>query len=123
MGKDIIHKRVSFKCDASTDPILEKFATVIGAKQILNDPGLSLHQTGDGTLIQIFGTGACYPDNIFDKGHTVMSFRVGDLAGSVEKLVAEGATLIDDIIRPCGTYAYCHLALTDDIIVGLYQEG
>jgi len=123
MKKEIIRKRISFKSTVAAGSVLEKFVKALGAKQVLNDPGLSIHQLEDGTLLEIYGTGSTHPERIFEKGNMVMSFKVDDLEKSVGQLVADGATVIGEIIRPCATYGYCHLLLNDKIVVGVYQES
>lgn len=123
MKKNIIHERISIKSDEVSGPLLNTLAIeVLRAKNVISAPGLKIHQLENGTVIELYGTGAVYPEHIFDRNEVVLRFRVADLETAVHRLVELGAQLLDDIMRPCSTYAYCHLQVGSDITIGLYQE-
>lgn len=120
----MIPTRITFKSPTISGGILATLATkVLGAQRIMNDPGMILYQLHDGTLIECHGAGGFHYDNLFNAGNTVISFKVEDIARSVQALMESGAVLIDEINRLCPTYAYCHLQLSDNLIIGLHQEG
>ena len=124
MKRNIIPKKLSFNNAGAADALLQSLMTdVLQAKKILKEPGLELFQMQDGTVVEVYGMGSFPPQKMFDKGNVVLSFRVNDLSESVKCLVEKGAELLDEINNPCATYAYCHVKLKEDLIIGLYQEN
>lgn len=123
MKKNLIPKRLSLNTTMSTDTaLLSLFTDVLGAKKILKEPGLDLFQMQDGTVVEVYGKGSFPPEKIFENSNVVLSFRVEDIHLSVQCLLGKGAELLDQINKPCATYAYCHLKLKENLVVGLYQE-
>lgn len=122
MKNNKMSTRISFKCQVAAGALLETLAVdILGAKKILKDPGLTVYQLPDNTLLEIYGNGSFLPQKIFDKGNVVLSLQVKDIDISIKKMLSAGARTMDGIIRTCETYAYCHLMLGDGQIVGLHQ--
>ncbi|WP_186461895.1 VOC family protein [Mucilaginibacter pallidiroseus] len=115
--------RLSFRGETAKGSPIERFATtILNAKNILEEPGLKLCQLEDGTLLEFYGTGSFPPENMFKNGNTVISFRVPDLQQSLDRLLNEGARLVADIKFPRSGFAFCHVQLKDDQIIGLFEE-
>ena len=124
MKKIIIPKRLSFKSDTFNNSALKGLLIQeLGAKNVMNEPGLELFQMDDGTLLEFYGAGSFPPRKIFDTCSMVVSFRVPNLKEAVKCLIDKGAELVDGINQPCETYTYCHLKLKESIIIGLYEEN
>lgn len=93
---------------------------ILGAKKLLSDPGLTVYQLKNNTVLEIYGAGLIQPQKFFNNGDIVIGFQVDDIAGSVDNLLAAGMKPVDGIIRTCEHYAYSHLLL-DGKMFGLYQ--
>ncbi len=114
--------RVSIKSDVASGSLLEKFAVnVLGAVTLLADPGITVYQLYNGTVIEVHTKETFHPQDIFAKGNTILSFCVRDIEEAVKLMLAAGAHTIDGIVRISETYAYCHLILGDSQVVGIHQ--
>ena len=117
-------KKVSVRTDGQNGEIfslLEKH--IVGARQVLVEPGLKIYQLPDGTILELYGVGSHYPPNIFKNSNMVLSLRVAELKDALLQLVSSGAKLIGNVEDVTKNYAYCHIQLTDGTILGLYQEN
>lgn len=115
--------RVTIKSNADSGILLEKFAVeILRAENLLTDPGLKVYQLADGTILEIHKKSTFHPQDIFNNGNTVLSFHVHNIDESVAKMLAAGAQTIDGIIRLDKTYAYCHLILGADQVIGIHQH-
>ncbi|MBS1663669.1 MAG: hypothetical protein JST68_21680 [Bacteroidetes bacterium] len=114
--------RISINSKIAAGSLLEKLAVdVLGAKNLLSDPGLRLYKLSDGTVLEVYGAGSFHSPKIFDKGNVVLSFLVKDVDLSARQMLSAGAQLLDGITRTCETFAYCHLLLDEGQIIGLHQ--
>lgn len=124
MKKNKTRLRVSFNSSGISEILLKELTLgILGAKKVLDDPGFTVYELPDGTLIEIYGRGMLFPQRIFEGGDVVLSFQVEDIELSVERMVASGAQHLDGIIQISETYSYCHLSLGEGQIVGLHQIG
>ena len=124
MKKSVVSKRISFKSEFAAGSILEKLAVEeLGAKNILKDSGLSVHQLTDGTVLEFHGAGSFQEHRISENTNMVVSFKVKNIENAVMRLTQDGAVMMGDIERPCPTYAYCHFQLPGSVVIGLYQES
>lgn len=94
---------------------------VLGAKKVLNDPGLAIYQLIDGTLLEFYGPQLFETEQIFGKGGQVACFRVPDLKDASEKMIAAGAVTIDGIVRPHSAYSFCYFVIDNEQTIGLYE--
>lgn len=116
--------RICFKSNTASGTLLKKLAVdILGAQSLLADPGLLVYQLANGTVLEVHTKEAFHPNDIFGKGNTVISFPVYNIEQSVAQMQAAGATTIDGIIRLNDAYAYCHLILGDEQVVGLHEIG
>lgn len=120
MRKNKIPLRISINGNPGTSEQWDTLASVLGAKKILGDPGLSVYKLKDNTVLEIYGTGLTEPQMIFKDGDIVIGFQVDDLEKSVDILLKAGVEPVDGIIRTCESYAYSHLLFAGNIF-GLYQ--
>jgi hypothetical protein len=120
MRKNKIPLRISINGKPETAQYWEALAKVLGAKNMLGDPGLSAYKLNDNAVLEIYGTGLVGPQMIFRDGDIVIGFQVDDLEKSVDILLKAGVEPVDGIIRTCESYAYSHL-LFDGNLFGLYQ--
>jgi hypothetical protein len=95
----------------------------LGAEDVHQEPGLAACQLPDGSLLELYGPGACYPTYLFQHGAVVASFPVADLALAVEQAQAAGLQVVGGPEEVCSGLVYCHLQLPSGLVVGLYQEG
>jgi len=122
MKKDKNRLRVSMSSNNISDILLKELTVgILDAKRILSDPSLTVYELPDGTLIEIYGTGTLFPQKIFSGGNIVVSLQVQDIELAAERMIAAGAVAVDGIIRISETYAYCHLSIGEDQIIGLHQ--
>ncbi|GGH03205.1 VOC family protein [Pedobacter zeae] len=120
MRKNKIPLRISVNGKPGTAQQWEALANILGAKKILDDPGLSVYKLKDNTVLEIYGIGLIQPQRIFKDGDMVIGFQVDDLENSVDMLLKAGVQPVDGIIRTCESYAYSYL-LIDGKLFGLYQ--
>jgi hypothetical protein len=91
-------------------------------KRITVDPGLSVYSMSDGTIMELYSPGACYPEYLFKNTNVVIGFKVEDLGDMVSLMQSSGAKLLGDIETVCNALIYCHLLLSDETVIGLYQN-
>lgn len=115
--------RVTIKSNAASASLLETFAAnILGAKNLLTDPGLSVYQLPNGTILEVNNRSSFHPQDIFTKGSTVLSFQVQNIDEALVQMLAAGAKTVDGIVRLSDTYAYSHLIFGDDQIIGIHQS-
>lgn len=98
-------------------------ATVLGARQVYEEPGLAAFQLPNGSLLELYGPGASCPRYLFQRSQVVVSFKVPDLAQALQQALAAGLQPVSEFEHVCDVFSFCHLQLTDGNIIGLYQEG
>lgn len=97
--------------------------SVLGAKEVYADSGLSALTMHDGSLLELYNEGACYPEYLFRYNQVVVSFHVKDINKALSAALKIGIHPLTGIIQVCSTLAYCHLELKGGTVIGLYQEG
>jgi hypothetical protein len=97
--------------------------TALGARGVYEEPGLSACQLPDGSLLELYGPGACYPPHFFQHSAVVASFPVANLAQAVGQARAAGLHVVNEPVEVCSGLLYCHVQLPGGLVVGLYQEG
>ncbi|MBL4676828.1 MAG: hypothetical protein JKY70_11600 [Mucilaginibacter sp.] len=123
MRKNNALQRVSINSATPSGALLKQFATnALAGTVVLNEPGISIVQLKDGSILEFYGFGSFYAERIFDKGNMIVNFKVNDIQSSVKEFMNDGAALLDGITRPCSTYAYCYLLLNNEMVIGIYQE-
>lgn len=123
MQKNEFTNRVTIKSNAASGPLLERLAVeILKAKKLLADPGITVYQLADRTILEIHKDVTFHPQDIFINGNTVLSFPVHNIDESVDQMLTAGARTIDGIVRLSATFAYCHLVLGKDQVVGIHQS-
>lgn len=86
------------------------------------DPGLTVYSLNDGTILELYGPGACYPEHLFKSTSVVIGFKVEDIKKMILKMQNSGAILLGNVEMVCNTLIYCHLKLKNETVIGLYQD-
>jgi hypothetical protein len=97
--------------------------TALGARRVHEEPGLAACQLPNGSLLELYGPGACYPPHLFEHSSVVASFPVTDLMLAVAQAQAAGLRIVAAPEEVCAGLRYCHLQLPGGLIIGLYQQG
>jgi|GEM_PF-2202177 len=97
--------------------------TALGAERVHEEPGLAACQLPNGSLLELYGPGACYPPHLFEHSAIVASFPVADLQRAVAQARAAGLHVVAMPEEVCSGLRYCHLQLPGGLVIGLYQEG
>ncbi|MDF7813818.1 VOC family protein [Hymenobacter sp. YC55] len=97
--------------------------TVLGAQRVHEEPGLAACQLPSGSLLELYGPGACYPPHLFEHSPLVASFPVANLKLAVEQAQVAGLHVVAGPEEVCSGLRYCHLQLPGGWVIGLYQEG
>jgi catechol 2,3-dioxygenase-like lactoylglutathione lyase family enzyme len=97
--------------------------TVLGAQEVHEEPGLAACQLPNGSVLELYGPGACYPPHLFEHSPLVASFPVADLQLAVAQAQAAGLHIVAVPEEVCSGLRYCHLQLPGGLVIGLYQEG
>ena len=98
-------------------------STALGARDVYQEPGLAACQLPNGSLLELYGPGACHPPHFFQHGPVVASFPVANLALAVEQAQVAGLHVVSEPAEICVGLKYCHVQLPGGLVVGLYQEG
>jgi hypothetical protein len=98
-------------------------AMALGAQDVHQEPGLSACQLPDGSLLELYGPGACYPPYLFQHSSVVASFPVADMALALNQAQAAGLHVVGGPEEVCSGLVYCHLQLPGGLVIGLYQEN
>jgi hypothetical protein len=107
--------RLDFDC-------LQAFVTTaLGAQKVHEEPGLAACQLPNGSLLELYGPGACYPPLLFEHGPIVASFPAADLELAVERAEASGLRVVAVPEQVCSGLRYCYLQLPGGLNIGLYQ--
>ena len=123
MPLPIPHK-LAFHISRSDFDCFQLFATAaLGARGVHEEPGLAACQLPDGSLLELYGPGACYPSHLFQHGPVMVSFPVANLALAVEQAQVAGLCLVGGPEEVCSGLAYCYLQLPGGLVIGLYQQG
>ena len=91
-------------------------------KKIPVQPGLTVYSMDDGTIMEFYGPGACYPEYLFKNTNVVVGFKVDNLDEMVSLMQNAGAELLGNIETVCNAFIYCHLLLSNETVIGLYQD-
>lgn len=86
------------------------------------DPGLTVYCLNGGTILELYGPGACYPEYLFKSTSVVLGFKVEDIEKMILKMQTSGAKLLGNIEMICNALIYCHLKLKNETVIGLYQD-
>jgi predicted enzyme related to lactoylglutathione lyase len=123
MPLSIPHK-LAFHVSRPDLDCLQAFATTaLGAQGVHKEPDLAACQLPNGSLLELYGPGACYPPHLFEHSPLVASFPVADLKLAVEQAQAAGLHVVVGPEEVCSGLRYCHLQLPGGLVIGLYQEG
>jgi hypothetical protein len=123
MKKSKAISRISIKT-GTTDGDLFKVLMSDGfkLKRITVEPGLAVYSMSDGTIMELYSPGACYPEYLFKNTNVVIGFKVEDLNEMVSLMLSAGAKLLGNVETVCNALIYCHLLLSDETVIGLYQD-
>jgi hypothetical protein len=94
----------------------------LGASEIFNEEGLKVICTGDGTLLELYSACAPQPRYMFAHNSVMFTLKVTDLRWALATALALGISAVTDIIKVNEAFSYCHLALEDGTVIGLYQD-
>ena len=115
--------KISVKAGSAEAGLFKALASVgLKGKKLMVEPGLAVFHLPDGTVLEIYGPGSCYPDYLFAYGNIVISFKVDSLKDILTLLTTEGAHLLSSIEKVCDQFLYCHVLLKKDTVIGLYQD-
>ena len=92
-----------------------------GVKKLLVAPGITAYLMGDGSIIEIYGAGFCYPAYLFSHGNIVVSFKVKNVESTAATLMEKGASLLGEIESVSTSYRYCHLLTQENTVIGIYE--
>jgi catechol 2,3-dioxygenase-like lactoylglutathione lyase family enzyme len=116
--------KLAFHGSRSDLDCLQAFVTTaLGAREVHEEPGLAACQLPNGSLLELYGPGACYPPYLFEHSPVAASFPVIDLKLAVEQAQAAGLRVVAVPEEVCSGLRYCHLQLPGGVVIGLYQEG
>ena len=114
--------RISIKTDITDGSMLKLLASKeFEETKILVEPGLTAYVLPEEVVLELYGPGSCYPDYLFKTSNTVIGFKVQNLEETVRVLENEGASLLGRIERVCDNLLYCHMQLSSEIVIGLFQ--
>lgn len=91
-------------------------------KRIPIEPGLAVYRMKDGTIMEFYGPGACYPEYLFKSTNVVIGYNVENLGEMILLMQNSGAKLLGNIEMVCNAFIYCHLLLSNETVIGLYQD-
>lgn len=116
-------KKISVKAGtADSEIIKELIAQDQGAKKILLEPGLAAYLMSDGSIVEIYGCGLCYPEYLFAYGNMVTSFKVEKLDRMLLLLLQKGGQLLGNVESVCSSYRYCHILTPEKTVIGIYEH-
>ena len=116
-------KKIAVKVNTKDNEIYSVLmGNISGSKKMLIEPGLTAYLLPDGTAMELYGTGAVYPDYLFAASDTVMSYKVEKLDETLAELLEAGAKLLGPVHQVCSSYRYCHLQLNEASVFGIYEE-
>jgi hypothetical protein len=91
-------------------------------KRIPVEPGLSVYRMEDGPILEFYGPGSCYPEYLFKYTNVILGFKVDNLAEMTLLMQNQGAKLLGSVETVCNAFIYCHLLLSNETVIGLYQD-
>jgi hypothetical protein len=99
--------KIAFLADGENISHLRDLAiNVLGAEEIYTEPGLFALRLNDGNVLELYGTGACYPGYLFRQSKVVVSFQVNDLEAATRKAEKAGFRLLSGIQEVCIGFSY-----------------
>jgi predicted enzyme related to lactoylglutathione lyase len=123
MPLSIPHKLAFHVSRPDLDCLQAFVTTALGAQGVHEEPGLAACQLPNGSVLELYGPGACYPPHLFEQSPLVASFPVADLQLAVAQAQAAGLHIVAAPEEVCSGLRYCHLQLPGGLVIGLYQEG
>jgi hypothetical protein len=116
-------KKISVKAGTADSEIFKVLiAQDPGAKKILVEPGLAAYLMGDGSTIEIYGAGFCYPEYLFAYGNVVNSFKVENLDLILALILQKGSLLLGEVEFVCSSYRYCYVLTPEKTVMGIYEH-
>ncbi|QEM11730.1 hypothetical protein [Mucilaginibacter rubeus] len=94
-----------------------------GTRKVLVEPSLSAYVMGDGTTVELYGTGFTFPEYLFAHGNVVVSYRVPDIDTMLQELLPKGAELLGQVETICSSYRYCHVLTPEKTVIGIYEKS
>ncbi|SHL94153.1 hypothetical protein [Chitinophaga sp. CF418] len=115
-------KTILLKVSRTTQSVLQTLLEgYLQARQILVDPGLTVYQLPDGTIVELYGSGASYPPFLFQHSDIVIGYRVGNLTQAMQMLLKTGARQLSEVVTITSRNCYCFMLLNGTQVIGLYQ--
>ena len=123
MKETKIINRITVKTDtADGDMFKVLLSNWMKLKRIPIEPGLAVYRMKDGTIMEFYGPGSCYPEYLFKNKNVVIGYNVESLGEMILLMQNSGAKLLGNIEMICKAFIYCHLLLSNETVIGLYQD-
>ena len=94
----------------------------LGGTEVYAEPGLCIVKLKGGGIIELYGPGSNYPDYLFKKNDTVISYCVEDLGKAVREAEYSGMKQISSGQANGSCYHYFHLSDNDGNIIELQES-
>jgi hypothetical protein len=122
MKKSKTLSRISVKTGTAEGDIFKILLTQgLKLKRILIEPGLAVYSMDDGTILELYGPGSYYPEYLFKNSNVVLGFKVENLDQMILLMQNSGAQLLGNTEMVCNALNYCHMLLSNETVIGLYQ--
>lgn len=93
----------------------------LGGEEVYAEPGLCIIKLRMGGILEIYGPGSSYPDYLFKKSDTVISYGVQDLEHALHEAEYSGMKQVASGQANGNCYRYFHLADNEGHIIELQQ--
>jgi hypothetical protein len=123
MKKGRTINRISVKTGTADGNLLKLLLSEgLKEKKIPVEPGLTVYSLADGTILELYGPGSCYPEYLFKNTNVVIGFTVDNLEEMIVLMQQAGAKVLGNIEMVCNAFIYCHLLVSTETVIGLYQD-
>lgn len=93
----------------------------LGGKEVYAEPGLCIIKLRMGGILEIYGPGSNYPDYLFKKSDTVISYGVEDLEHALHEAEYSGMKQVSSGQANGNCYRYFHLSDNEGNLIELQQ--
>lgn len=93
----------------------------LGGTEVYTEPGLCIVRLKNGGYLELYGPGSNYPDYLFKKSDTVLSYRVQNLSKALREAEYSGMKQISSGQANGNCYKYFHLSDADGNMIELQQ--
>lgn len=113
---------ITLYSEKPTEPLPSLLRGLFPVCKLCSGPGVDVLEPAPGIALQLFGPGAQPPAYIVTARHPIISYRVDNLQGAVDRALERGAQILEQSTDDCTGFSFCYLQFPDQEISGFFSS-